>query len=62
MRHPARSKDPAMRRLARCTATLLALALLAGCLPTGDGIPAGASPDRYERAKANRDSYMYQGI
>ncbi|MCU9838327.1 hypothetical protein OEZ49_11165 [Ruegeria sp. WL0004] len=51
-----------MRRLARCTATLLALTLLAGCLPTGDGIPAGASPDRYERAKANRDSYMYQGI
>ncbi|SDE20411.1 hypothetical protein [Ruegeria marina] len=51
-----------MARPAHFAAPLLVLALLAGCLPTDEGIPAGASPDRYERAKANRESYMYQGI
>jgi len=42
-------------------ATML-LAVLAACDPTAIGTaPAGASQEKYERHKANRESYLYQG-
>lgn len=49
----------------RCIALCVALAGLAGCEPVGGGAGAGrsaAEQAEYERHKANRDAYMYQGL
>lgn len=47
-----------VRLIAACTA----LAVLAGCEPRQGGAPAGVDRAEYERHKANREAYMYQGL
>lgn len=46
----------------RVIAACVALAVLVGCEPGAGGAPSGADKANYERHKANRDSYMYQGL
>ena len=39
-----------------------ALALVSACMPGPDGqAPAGVSQEKYERHRANRQAYMFQG-
>jgi len=50
---------------ARLTVLAVSLALLAGCQPdlnSAGSAPPGASQADYERHKANRKAYLYQGL
>ncbi|MFV0512802.1 MAG: hypothetical protein ACK5MY_04065 [Jhaorihella sp.] len=48
--------------LVRLIAGCAALALLAACEPGLSGARSGAAQAEYERHKANREAYMYQGL
>lgn len=43
----------------RLLSGLIVPAVLSACLPADSG---GADTQKYERHKANRDAYLYQGI
>ncbi|MCA0873205.1 hypothetical protein LCL97_20435 [Seohaeicola saemankumensis] len=49
-------------RVVRFTLGLMAAGLLAGCDPSGFSAPAGVDQAKYERHKANREAYLYQGL
>lgn len=54
---------PALRPAVRVVAVIACLASLAACDPRATGTaPPGVSQEKYERHKANRESYMYQGL
>lgn len=52
-----------LRPAVRVVAVIACLASLAACDPRATGTaPPGVSQEKYERHKANRESYMYQGL
>jgi len=40
----------------------MAAGFLAACDPSGSSAPAGVDQAKYERHKANREAYLYQGL
>lgn len=61
---PARPVGPAGNRM-RWLAAFGVVAMIAACEPSGAalGVPTtGAEREKYERHKANRQSYMFQGL
>ena len=49
-------------RSVRWALALMAAGFLAACDPSGSSAPAGVDQAKYERHKANREAYLYQGL